>query len=314
MSTVLITGGLGYVGGRISKYFEQNDHVIIASRRKITPYIRSQFNRNTEFISHEDLLKALTFPEKVDTVIHLAGLNEKECQENPGLAFEVNVRQTERILEASAINNVRKFLFVSTAHVYGKGMSGEIDESFKAAPQNPYSLTHYEAEGNVGEAHKSGKIHGLIVRISNAFGSPVLPDMARWNLLVNDIARQAVTQGFIRLKSNGCQFRDFITMTDVAKAFSFLIGTGESQNIVFNVSSGRPVTVLEMANQVAQMAGKFLKTDVPVHLPPGSKPSDESRLKIVPGRLLSRGFLMQNNFEEELYELIRFCNYHFRKE
>ncbi|HRI80509.1 MAG TPA: SDR family oxidoreductase, partial [Cyclobacteriaceae bacterium] len=199
------------------KKIEKNNHVIIATRRAVTDLVRAYFDSETEYISYESLLRVSSFPSEVKSVVHLAGLNEKECKDDPALAKEINVHQTAKILDAAIYKNVETFLYMSTTQVYGAGLCGDINESRIPKPEHPYGNTNFEAEARVRKAYEQGAIRSIILRMSNAFGSPVMPEMPRWNLLVNDIARQAVTKGEIRLRSNGCQYRDFITLSDVTE-------------------------------------------------------------------------------------------------
>jgi UDP-glucose 4-epimerase len=313
MKTVLITGGLGYVGGRLAKMLVKSFSVLISSRGEINDPIRSVFGEDISYVGHESLLEANSFPKRIDAVIHLAAMNEIDSVKFPDEAIDININQTRKILEAAIQNGVSKFIYFSTIHVYGKELRGIIDEQALPRPIHPYAITHKAAEDYVIGAHDSGKIQGVIVRLSNSFGMPVLPTVNRWTLLVNDICRQAVTTGSIRLHSNGCQYRDFVTLSDVGYAIDFLLEKPviDSENI-FNLSSGKSMTVLAMSEFVVDISNQILKKKIAIQLPENSQPSIENSFQILPKQLCAMGFEFQNNFEEELKDMILFCNHHYK--
>ncbi|GHN02872.1 UDP-glucose 4-epimerase [Cytophagales bacterium WSM2-2] len=305
---ILITGGLGYVGGRLSLALSESYDVIVSSRGEVSGEMCNVLNKSS-FVNHALLLKTDSFPKGVDTVIHLAALNEIDSVKFPEQAIEVNVNQTRQILENAIRNGVQRIIYFSTIHVYGKSLSGEITEQTLTLPTHPYAITHRAAEDYIMSAHYAGKIQGIVVRMSNSFGPPLFPVVNRWTLLVNDICRQAVTFKQIKLISNGCQFRDFITLTDVIDAIVFLVGHASAGGIL-NLSSGKSVTVKEMSELVKLVAEKVLRVNVPIVMPP-DVPTTEVYFQILPDRLKSIGFVPQNRVQLELEDLISFCNRHF---
>jgi UDP-glucose 4-epimerase len=310
---ILITGGLGYVGGRLAQNLSGLYKVLISTRSEITPSIRSVFNDDVSFISHSALLAMDSFPDGIETVIHLTALNEIDSVKYPSDAIRVNIDHTREILEIAIKKNVKRFIYFSTIHVYGKNLVGRVDEQTLPRPTHPYAITHRAAEDYIVAAHDSRKIEGIVVRLSNSFGMPALPTVNRWSLLVNDICRQAVTTGTIQLHSNGCQYRDFITLTDVENAVKLLLKVdGVGSENVFNLSSERSITVLEMANLVAETCYETLGVRVPVRVPENSVPTNEPHVSILPGNLIRLGFQPQNNFKQELTDLIRFCQQNFK--
>jgi UDP-glucose 4-epimerase len=308
---VLITGGFGYLGGRLIEGLIPHVDLLISSR--VGKSNTSEFLvPNVTIIEHSSLLVENTFPDNVSTVIHLAALNEIDCVAHPELAIEVNINQTRKILENSIKRNVKSFIYFSTMHVYGKNLTGLIKETSPTRPTHPYSITHRTAEDYVNAAHDQGRIRGIVLRLSNSFGAPVNPNVNRWTLLVNDICRQAVMDSRIKLTSNGCQYRDFITLSDVVNSVLHLINFDVSgQENIFNLSLGKSISVLEMANKVAAISAEVLKIDVGVLVPEGSKPTSESYYEISSQRLSSTGFALDNRVDEELTRMVKFCMIHF---
>jgi len=254
-----------------------------------------------------------SFPEDMDVVIHLAALNEIDSVKYPTEAIEVNINQTRTILEAAIEKSVKKFIYFSTVHVYGKITSStELDENTITRPIHPYAITHRAAEDYVNAAHDAGKITGLVVRLSNSFGMPVLPTVNRWTLLVNDICRQATEQNEIKLQSNGCQYRDFITLTDVETAVQFLIDYNLSGTAnTYNLCSGKSMKVIDMANLVSSVYREMYNESIPVLLPDNSVATVEPFYNFKATNLGKIGFKPRNEFRNELAMLIDFCKQNF---
>lgn len=310
MKTILITGGLGFVGGRLSKAFSHHFKVIASTRGEITPQIKSIFP-DVSFVSHSALFDLKTFPEDVDIVIHLAAMNEHDCLSNPEQAIEVNINQTRRLCDNAIASGVSRFIYFSTTHVYGRIEEGIVDENSLPRPIHPYAITHRAAEDYVLAALDSGKIKGEILRLSNSFGCPVSPHIKRWTLLVNDIARQSVLNREIRLNSNGSQHRDFITLEDVVDALKFLIDLDQSRFSILNLSRGKSLTVLAMARLVADAYKRFFGANIEVTLPLAEQATPQKGFTIVPSSLNTLGFRHKDEVPRELDNLIAFCNKHF---
>ena len=140
MSRILITGGLGFVGGRLSRRLSDEHEVLVSSRNHTASEIL-RLHRNIKFVNHQDLLSAADFPASVDMVIHLAALNEMDSLKFPSEAIRVNVDETRAILEKSIAAHAGQFIYFSTAHIYGSPLSGNITEETIPVPIHPYAIT-----------------------------------------------------------------------------------------------------------------------------------------------------------------------------
>jgi UDP-glucose 4-epimerase len=311
MKKILITGGLGYIGGRLSSKLSKSYSVLVSSRRELT---ETEFDGSVSFIPANSLLDINSFPEDIFAVIHLAAINEIDSAKSPSLAIEVNIGQTRTILEHAIQKGVKKFIYFSTAHVYGKSLRGDVDEETLPRPHHTYAITHRAAEDYVLAANETGKITGYVVRLSNSYGAPLFPSINRWSLLVNDISRQAVSTKKIVLNSNGCQYRDFITLTDTISATIFLLELGDTNgNGIFNLSVGKSMTVIEMSRLVAQACNEVLSIEIPILLPKDSKQTNEIFYRLLPQHFQRLGFSVRDDFRGELSNLISFCHRHFHK-
>jgi UDP-glucose 4-epimerase len=247
---ILITGGLGYLGGRLAQYLTQQGHDLVLSTRhpQATPWLPHAVIKTVDW-SSIDSLAAIC--DGVDVVIHTAGLNAQTCKENPDYAYEFNVLATQRLLAgAEQAKSVQRLLYFSTAHVYGNNLIGQVTESTKTAAAHPYAITKLAAEEYLLEHNK--QVETIVIRLSNAYGWPVQIDTDCWTLLVNDLARQAVAYKAMTLQTSGLQFRDFIPLQDVNLAVEHLLLLDEQAlgARLFNLGGEWTSTVFDMARLI----------------------------------------------------------------
>lgn len=311
MSRILITGGLGYVGGRLSRRLSEEHEVWVSSRKPVPEHIL-RLHGNVRRIDHALLLDLSTFPTSFDAVIHLAAMNEIDSVKFPSETIRVNIDETRIILENSISKKVNQFIYFSTAHIYGAPLEGTITEETLPCPVHPYAITHRAAEDYIIAASKNKSIQGTVLRLSNSFGAPISSHVNRWTLLANELCRQAVEKGTITLRSNGCQHRDFICLADVEEVIArMLINPGSPRYIIYNIGSGISMRVIDMADAIIQSAVTVLKKNISLVMPADCIPADEPALNFSIDRLLSEGFHIQNDLQIELERLLQFCAEHF---
>ena len=220
---ILITGGLGFVGGRLAKMLtRQGRHEVFVASRSVDD---AAWLPEVEIkrIDWDSVSKLRALCEGVDIVAHLAGVNAPDSAADPVNAYEFNVVATARLVQAAIQSGVRRLLYLSTAHVYGAPLRGEINERLCPLPMHPYAISHRAAEDIVRMAHARGELEGITVRVSNAFGPPAHISANCWMLLVNDLCRQAILDKQLVLNSSGEQYRDFVPMEVVCAALTHLL-------------------------------------------------------------------------------------------
>lgn len=250
---VLITGGFGYIGGRVAqKLADAGFSVFLGTRR--TGLIAPPWLPQAQ-VSHLDWNSATALAEacaRMDCVIHLAAMNEVESARSPVEALRMNGLVSLQMLEAAIAAEVPRFIYFSTAHIYGSPLVGVIDETTLPRPQHPYAITHKVAEDFVLAAHDKKRIEGVVLRLSNGFGVPATAEVDRWTLIVNDLCRQAVENGELRMQTPGTQLRDFITLEDVARALVHVLRLNAAAlaDGLFNLGGDYSVPVVSMAEKI----------------------------------------------------------------
>jgi UDP-glucose 4-epimerase len=179
-------------------------------------------------------------------------MNAQDCAADPLAALEVNGLATARLIAAASRSRVRRFIYLSTAHVYASPLAGTITEDTCPRNLHPYATSHLAGENFVLGACLRGEIESAVLRLSNSFGAPTHRDANCWMLLLNDLCRQAVESGKMVLSSSGLQQRDFIPLTMVCRVVERLSSRDVTPLLpaIVNVGSGVSKSVLEMAEMV----------------------------------------------------------------
>lgn len=315
---VLITGGMGYVGGRVAQSVEGAGYSVrIASRYPggAPDWLPSAELVGVDWSSPETLRLACA---GVDTVVHLAAMNEIDSVRDPEGALLANGLNSLSLLEAAIQGGARRFVYMSTAHVYGAPLQGVIDERRLPRAQHPYAITHKVAEDFVLAAHDQSRIEGVVLRLSNGFGVPAHAGVDRWSLIVNDLCRQAVAGDHLQLKSTGLQKRDFITLGDVGRAVVHCLNLSREMlgDGLFNLGGERVLRIVDMAQRVQERWAVLSGKHLPIRRP---EVSEQERLSdaMVPSlvfssaKLLATGFSLTSEFDREIDETLRLCSHAF---
>jgi len=316
---VLITGALGYLGGRIALYLaKDNDYVLRLGvhrpgNKRYPEWVKKN---NLEMVRLEILSgDGLDFACKgVDSVIHLAALNEIESLANPQQAVLINTIGTLKLIEAAQRAGVKRFIYFSTIHVYGAPLSGVITENTLTCPQHPYAITHRAAEDFVVVADKEKRLSGIVLRLSNGFGAPADHFIDRWTLVVNDLCRQAVTRRKLILKSSGLQGRDFLSLTDITRAAShaLTVSTDRLDNCIFNLGGENSITIIELAKIIADRCGKVLGYIPQIIRPKANNVEIPGKIEYRIDKFKSTGFSLVSNRDEEIDATFRLCERYFK--
>lgn len=308
--TILLTGGFGNLGGRLSAYLHETQrfNVRLGSRatRQAPSWAPDAQTTKLDVLDRASLNTSLS---GVDIVVHLAAMNDLECANDPQLARAVNVEGTRNLLESAIAADVSKIIYLSTAHVYAAPLVGTISESTIPHPKHPYSTTSLEAEYLIKEAHDTNQIVGIRVRCANGFGAPMDPTANIWQILVNDLCRQATEFGMLTLKSHGNQERNFVPLYDVCAAIFHLINL-DPQYIgdgLFNLGHKASSSVWNMALRIAGRCEAVLGFIPPIIRPPAKPNEHPQSLDYRSDKLWATGFVPRGDLDAEIDELLRFC-------
>lgn len=304
---VLVTGARGFLGGRICRALvARPDLMVVGSSRSNAP---PEAWPGDYFVRIAPQSGAPPTPEmlsEVEAIIHLAGPDQARSESDPLGALEATVSGTVGLLEAAIRAKVRRFIYVSSAHVYGTPLVGRIDETHPVRPAHPYAISRRTAEDFVLAAHNANRIQGVVVRVSNGIGAPAWREIDQWHTIGNELCRQAATVGRLTLSSSGEQWRDFVTLADVASAMlhildlpSDLIADG-----VFNLGGEMPLRIIDVAEYIAKRAEALFGRRPPISRAEG-QPLQSFHYCI--DKFRATGFQPSSDLMNEIDATLRLC-------
>ncbi len=257
---ILIAGGLGFLGGRLASCLHKAGHsIVIGSRHPDrVPLWLPHLEISTLNWQSIDALE--TSCHDIDIIIHASGMNSKECASDPISALLVNGVDTARLVKAASRTNVKKFIYLSTAHVYSSPLDGVITEQTCLKNIHPYATSHLAGEQSVLLANQNQLLEGVVFRLSNAFGAPVHKDTNCWMLLINDLCKQAIESKTLTLNNSPNQKRDYIPVTELCHITELFCKFDRKKPLtgVFNIGTGVTRTSLSIAEIIQKQCEKNL--------------------------------------------------------
>jgi UDP-glucose 4-epimerase len=268
----LITGGAGYIGSHIADLFLTNGKKIVIydslhqGLESRMEYLRKKHKTDIPLVI-ADIRDTVKFEEVLNTynpngVIHAAALKAVgESMEKPDEYFDVNFHATTKMLGLLKKHNIQKFIFSSTAAVYGSPEhSNPIKEDDLKNPISPYGASKLAAEGEVNKFLTIPGNQGTSLRFFNVIGTvaPELMDNSVENLVpivINNLkaGQSPVIFGTDYLTPDGTCIRDYVDVRDVAKAH-LIAADSASLPAAMNVGTGRGASVHEVIKLVCDAA------------------------------------------------------------
>ncbi len=243
--SILVTGVAGFIGRYVARHFSEQGWSVIgidnsppenAPLANLLAYHRLQLPDVT--------LNNLLQEHSPQVCIHCAGRASVGLSlTDPGADFQASPILTFEILNALRLNVPScRFIFLSSAAVYGNPESLPVSESQPPAPVSPYGFHKLQCEQLCLEFAKVYGLPTASMRIFSAYG-PGLRRQVVW-----DISRKVITQNSLSLQGTGKESRDFIHALDIARALSVVATSAPMQGEVYNLGSGREVAIAQLAN------------------------------------------------------------------
>ncbi len=303
---ILITGGWGFIGGRLAQYLKNSGHNIVIASRYVHNIPVWLPDSEVLCIDWKSKLSLELACEGVDVIIHSAGMNAQDCFADPIAALQVNGHGTEQLIQAAISKSVKRFIYLSTAHVYANPLVGEISDSTYPLNDHPYATSNIAGENALLNAIDKGYVKGVVLRLSNTYGYPTHKEVNCWMLLVNDLCKQAVKNNQINIKSSGLQYRDFISMNEVCKTILYII-QNDLITGCFNLCSENSKTVIEMAQYIQKRCNIILNIYPSLSVNTSQTIENNKALNIKMSGLKKFGIQVNNDLDE-IDSLLVFCS------
>jgi UDP-glucuronate decarboxylase len=249
---ILVTGGYGFIGSFVAEKFYREGHKVFildnlsTGDKENVSFKHQSALLDVEHISCEEIFRV----NKFDIVIHLAAqVDVNTSLENPVLDAKTNVFGLSNMLYLSKKYGVQKFVFASSAAVYGTNENLPLTEHADVNPISPYGLNKWLGEEYCKKWSEMYNLDTLCFRFSNVYG-PKQNSKGEGGVIsifVNNVIKNLPLTVF----GDGTQTRDFIYVEDVAEAIYRSVLSDITG--VFNLSSNQQVSINEVIEALSEM-------------------------------------------------------------
>jgi len=238
---ILVTGGSGFVGGELVKMLSHDHHVRVLDI--VECRVGGVEVKVGSILDRRAVRNALA---NLEVVVHLAGnIDEGLSRRNPQEDLEINGLGTVNVLEGCKEKGLRRIIFASTAAVYGIPKEDLVDESHETRPVTPYGCSKLCAETHIRAYSTMYGLDYTILRFFNIYG-------LKGKGVVSVFYNKAVNGEDLQISGDGSQYRDFLYVEDAISAYYASL-SDNAKNQIFNIGSGKRVTIKELAKEVIQI-------------------------------------------------------------
>jgi nucleoside-diphosphate-sugar epimerase len=281
----LVVGANGQIGSRISAVLDSSEYSVIrVSGHEFGQRYKSILNQSEG---------------KLSLILNSAGPNSKSTEEASSEALAWSSDHAARLNELASHNPNSTCISLSTYHVYGDSLEGEITETSPLQETSAYSKLHINLEN---ELHL-GTSDWSVLRLTNVFGSPGRGGKFNTDTLTHEAVYKFARGIHFKLKSSPFMRRDFIPVSLVTQAVCWL--SDNSKSGTFNLSSMRTRLIGEWISLIAKKMRTEKSFSSNFSL---ARDSDKSpNYLISSAKLRALGFKGDAETDAELSNLIQFC-------
>jgi UDP-glucose 4-epimerase len=272
---ILVVGGAGYIGSHMVKMLMDSGHEPVTFDDLSSGFreavLGGEFIQGS--IADRDAIACAMVSHRFDAVMHFASfIQVGESVRHPSIYYRNNLSNTLNLLDAMVAAHVKRFIFSSTAAIFGEPVYVPIDEKHPQKPMNPYGASKQMVERALQDYDRAYGLRSVCLRYFNAAGAH--PDAAIGErhepethliplLLQAASGRREWVQVFGRDYDtpDGTCIRDYVHVLDLCKAhllaLEFLERSGESA--AFNLGNGDGFSVLEVIAAAEKVVGRKVK-------------------------------------------------------
>lgn len=269
-----MVGGAGYIGSHMVKLLAEHDCSVVTfdnlshGHRDAVKY--GQFVQGD--LADAPLLANLFQSETFDAVMHFASfIQVGESVSQPAKYYQNNVCNTLNLLNAMVAHGVKRFIFSSTAAVFGEPQYTPIDEAHARAPINPYGRSKWMVEQMLEDYDRAYGIRSMFFRYFNAAGADPDGELGERHepethlipllLQVASAKREAISVfGRDYATDDGTCIRDYVHVADLCQAHwlglkQLMDGAGSK---AYNLGNGKGFSVQQVIDAVSRVTGRSI--------------------------------------------------------
>lgn len=262
MDAVLVTGGAGFIGSHtVGALRAAGRRVVVLDdfstgrRENLAEWACDSAVEVVAGDVRGDVGALLVGRGPFAAVVHLAAqVSVIRSISAPIADLDLNLRATAQLLLWAAQAGARRFVFASSAAVYGEPGRVPVDEDDPTRPLSPYGAAKRAAELYLGCLGPLHQISTACLRLFNVYGPRQDPHSPYAGVVAAFLSR-ALRGEPLTIFGDGAQTRDLVYVGDVARAIALAVGQGPEGHVLCNIGGGREISVAELARASLRACG-----------------------------------------------------------
>lgn len=283
--TILITGIGGFLGQQLANYFYMKGYKIIGVGRlkNMIPNTMTMYNLSLPDGKFADILRE----HNPDIIIHCAGSSSvSESVIYPYDDFKKTVELCGFVLESIRTCCPKcKFIYLSSAAVYGNPKSLPINEGDICEPISPYGYHKMLSELLIKEYSQLFGINSVVFRVFSVYGEGL-----RRQVIFDLCSKLTSNSNVIEVYGNGLESRDFIHSVDVCRAVELVVN--QDINGTFNLANGTEITI----SKLIEILKLFINSNKSIHFIGKTRTGDPTNWRADITKLTLKGFKPEISF------------------
>jgi UDP-glucose 4-epimerase len=258
-SKAVVTGGAGFIGSHIV------DELV---RRKVETYVVDDLStgklENLKQHEGNDLVhvvigdgrkieKLLAGVDQIDVLFHEAAIaNVLRSVNEPMVVHDANVNMALLTMNFCVARKIRRFVFASSAAVYGVIGDVRANEDLLTHPSSPYGASKMCVENYLHAYRQTYGLEGVMLRYFNVFGPRQA--MSDYSGVITLFVNRILNREPVTIYGDGRQTRDFVNVRDIVQANMLAMEESAAVGQVFNVASGQSTSILQLLEALKSLA------------------------------------------------------------
>jgi dTDP-glucose 4,6-dehydratase len=306
---LLVTGGAGFIGSNFVRYMLEKypnykvvNYDLLTYAGNLENLKDVENHPNYTFvkgdINNRELVDYLVKTHEIDVIVNFAAESHVDRSiTDPDIFVKTNVLGTQALLDVAKINNIKKYVQISTDEVYGTlGETGYFTEETPLAPNSPYSASKAGGDMLVRAYHETYGLNVNITRCSNNYGPYHFPEK-----LIPLMITNALEGKELPIYGDGQNIRDWLHVKDHCAAIDLVIHKGRPGE-VYNIGGHNERTNNEIVHLIVEKLG--VSKDLIKYV--ADRPGHDRRYAIDPTKIMTElGWKPQYTFEKGIAETIQ---------